>query len=81
VGEQPQQQAQQAQPPAAALNAIYGPLAALQAGRAAIPAGIDPAITAATTQLLSNLAAVTNGGKGGKNTRPFKGNLPPPLEI
>ena len=61
----------------AALSAIYGPLAALQQqqqmqqqnGR-----NIDPAISAATTQLLSNLAAVTNGGKGGKNTRPFKGN-------
>lgn len=58
----------------AALSAIYGPLAALQNSRAAVANGIDPAITAATTQLLSNLAAVTNGGKGGKNTRPFKGN-------
>ena len=59
----------------AALSAIYGPLAALQSHqqRNGGSGGIDPAITAATTQLLSNLAAVTNGGKGGKNTRPFKG--------
>lgn len=57
----------------AALNAIYAPLAALQSARSPV-AGLDPAITAATTQLLTNLAAVTNGGKTGKNTRPFKGN-------
>ena len=58
-----------------ALNALYGPLAALQASRglSSPSPAIYPAISAATTQLLSNLAAVTNGGKGGKNTRPFKG--------
>ena len=75
VSQQPQQQSRMPQVPSplpAALSAIYGPLAALQTSRTAV-GGLDPAITAATTQLLTNLAAVTNGGKGGKNTRPFKG--------
>lgn len=79
IAQQPreiQQQTRMPQVPSplpAALSAIYGPLAALQQQRNNVGGGIDPAITAATTQLLSNLAAVTNGGKGGKNTRPFKG--------
>lgn len=71
--QQPNRMPQVTSPLPAALNAIYGPLAALQNSRATVNGGIDPAITAATTQLLSNLAAVTNGGKGGKNPRPFKG--------
>jgi hypothetical protein len=82
--QQPNRMPQVTSPLPAALSAIYGPLAALQNNRNAVNGGIDPAITAATTQLLSNLAAVTNGGKGGKNPRPFKGNNNfnfPPLEI
>ncbi len=76
------QQQQAIKPPAqvsplpATLNAIYGPLAALQQnGRQPVNNAMDPTLSAATSQLLSNLAAVTNGGKGGKNTRPFKGKL------
>ena len=71
--QQPNRMPQVTSPLPAALSAIYGPLAALQNNRNGVNGGIDPAITAATTQLLSNLAAVTNGGKGGKNPRPFKG--------
>lgn len=85
IQQQQQQQQKMPQVPSplpAALSAIYGPLAALQHSGRSPSAGLDPAITAATTQLLTNLAAVTNGGKGGKNTRPFKGTYPlhfPPL--
>lgn len=61
----------------ATLNAIYGPLAALQQNgrQQGNNQAMDPTLSAATSQLLSNLAAVTNGGKGGKNTRPFKGKF------
>ncbi|KAK4014828.1 G-box-binding factor 3 [Daphnia magna] len=79
--QQPNRMPQVTSPLPAALNAIYGPLAALQNSRATVNGGIDPAITAATTQLLSNLAAVTNGGKGGKNPRPFKAYPRDPMSL